>query len=148
VFVDAIPDTNPERNVKSCESNYAKSKATCSNPNFPQSHYECMDGENLVRCTSTLRDPNTVRGGTHKSDQCDPQFTDLLNNALSCAITAYCDDPVVGPSNIEDTAHGLQNIVHKKGKLSRDWNEIRGAVKILNGPCKCQQASGVTSSRH
>jgi hypothetical protein len=54
VFVDAIADTNPEHNVNSCESNYAKSKVTCANPNFPQSHYECMGGENLVRYTSAL----------------------------------------------------------------------------------------------
>jgi hypothetical protein len=31
------------------------------------------------------------------------------------------DDPVVGPLNIEDTAHGLQDIVHKKGQLSYDY---------------------------
>ncbi len=61
-----------------------------------------------------------VREGTYQSDECDPKFTALLNNALCCAIMARRDDPVVGPSNIKDTAQGLQNIVRKKGKLSHD----------------------------
>ena len=37
---------------------------------------------------------------------------------------ARCDNTVVGPPNIEDTAPGLQNIVHKEGQLSHDENEI------------------------
>jgi hypothetical protein len=61
-----------------------------------------------------------VRESTYKSDQGDPEFTNLLNNALGCAIRAYCDDSVVGPSNIKDTAHGLQTIEHKKEKLLYD----------------------------
>ena len=44
----------------------------------------------------------------------------MLNDALCCAIMARIDDPVVGPSNIEDTPYGLQNIVRKKGKLSEE----------------------------
>jgi hypothetical protein len=31
------------------------------------------------------------------------------------------DDPVVGPLSIEYTAHGLHHIVHKKRKLSYDY---------------------------
>src|SRR6266702_6402253 len=62
---------------------------------------------------------NTAREA-YESNQCDPKLTDLLNNALCCAIRALRDNPVVGRPNIEATTHGLQNIVHKKGKLSHD----------------------------
>ena len=54
VLVDAITDADPEHDVKSCDDNNAKSKVTCSNSNFPQSHYECMGGEDLVSCISVL----------------------------------------------------------------------------------------------
>ncbi len=64
--------------------------------------------------------PTTVEEGTDEGEQCNPKFTALLKNALCCAIRANRDDPVVGPPNIENTAQGLQNIVHKKGKLSHD----------------------------
>ncbi len=63
--------------------------------------------------------PTTAKEGTYESEQCNPKLTDLLNNALCGAIRAPRDDPVVGPSNIEDTAQGLQNIIRKKGKLSQ-----------------------------
>jgi len=52
VFVNAITNTNPECNEKSCESNYSKSKVTRLDPYFPQCHYKCMNGECLVNCTS------------------------------------------------------------------------------------------------
>lgn len=54
----------------------------------------------------------------------------MLNNPLGRAIRASSNDPVVGPSNIEDTTQGLQDVVHKKGKLSYDFNEIRVAENI------------------
>ncbi len=54
VLVDAISYTNPKRNEKRCEGNYAKSKVTCSSSYFPQCHYECMDGDYLVSCTSVF----------------------------------------------------------------------------------------------
>lgn len=120
MLVKAITQTNPKCNENSCESNYAKSKVARSTSYTPQGHYECMDCENLVNCISVFREANAVREGTYKSDQRDPEFTSLLNNALGCAIRAHCDDPVVSPSNIKDTAHGLQDIIHKKGKLSHD----------------------------
>ena len=120
MLVNPITNTDPECNEKRCESNYAKSKVTCSNSYFPQSHYECMSGENLVSCISVLQEASMIREGAYESDQCDPQFTDLLNNALGCAIRANCNDPVVNPSNVEDTTQGLQNIIHKKRKLSQD----------------------------
>jgi hypothetical protein len=55
-----------------------------------------------------------AREGTYESDQRDPESTDLPNNALCRAIMARRDDPIVGPLNIEDTAHGLHHVVHKK----------------------------------
>jgi hypothetical protein len=48
VFVDAITDTDPEHNVKSCKSNYAKSKVARLASYATHNHYECMDSENLV----------------------------------------------------------------------------------------------------
>ena len=62
--------------------------------------------------------PTIERGGTYESNQSDPGFADLLNNALCCAIRAHIDDPVVGPSKIEETTYGLQKIICKKEKLS------------------------------
>jgi hypothetical protein len=120
MLLKAITQTNPKCDEKSCESNYAKSKVAGSTSYTPQSYYERVDGENLVSCTSVFLEANMVREGTYKGDQRDAEFTNLLNNALGCAIRAYCDDPVVGPSNIEDAAHGLQDVVHKKGKLSHN----------------------------
>src|SRR6266702_764189 len=64
--------------------------------------------------------PTTVKEGTYESEQRNPERTGLRSNALCCAIRAPRDKPVVGPSNIEDTTQGLQNIVRKKGKLSHD----------------------------
>jgi hypothetical protein len=61
-----------------------------------------------------------VKEGTYKSDQGHPEFTNLLNNALGRAIRARRDDPVVDPSNIKDTAHGLHYVVYKQEKLSHD----------------------------
>jgi hypothetical protein len=55
-----------------------------------------------------------AREGTYESDQRDSELTDLLNNALCFAILARRDDPVLGPLDIKDTAHGLQHIVPKK----------------------------------
>ena len=48
------------------------------------------------------------------------EYASLLDNALCCTIRAHIDDPVVGPSNIEDATYGLQNIVRKKEKLSQE----------------------------
>ena len=84
-----------------------------------------MDGEYLVSCKSVYRRPTTAGEGTYEGDEGDLKFTDLLDTTLSCAIFSRRDDPVVGPPNIEDTAQGLQHIVHKKRQLSR-LNEITG----------------------
>ena len=70
------------------------------------------------------------REGTYESGQPDPEFTGLLNDALGRAKMARCDDPVVGPLNIEDTAHGLQKIVHKKCQLSHDYELTLGCEDI------------------
>ena len=95
----------------------------CSHSYCPQSHYECVDGEYLVSCKSVYRRPTTSGKGTYEGDEGDPKFTDLLDNTLRCAISSRHDNPVVCPPNIEDTAQGLQHIVHKKRQLSR-LNEI------------------------
>ncbi len=63
--------------------------------------------------------PTTVKESTYESEKRNPELTDLLSNALCCAIRAPRDNPVVGPSNIEDTAQSLQDIIRKKGKLSQ-----------------------------
>ena len=74
-----------------------------------------MNGEYLESCASasyrgTLHD-------TYESGQCNSKFTDLLNGTLCCAIWAGRNDPVMSPSNIEDTADSLQEVVLKKGEL-------------------------------
>jgi hypothetical protein len=119
--VKAITKTNPECNEKSCNSNYAKSKASRSTSYIPQSHYECMESENLVSSKLVFQKANRgARGGTYESDQCDPEFACLFNNALGGAIRASFDNPVVDPSNAEDTTRRLQDIVYKNGKLSHE----------------------------
>jgi hypothetical protein len=49
--------------------------------------------------------PNTREA--YESNEGDPELTDLLNDALCCVIRAHRGGPVMSPSNIEDTAHGL-----------------------------------------
>jgi hypothetical protein len=63
------------------------------------------------------------KGRTHEGDQRDTNFTNLLDDALCCAIVACRDDPVVSPPDIKDTADGLQKIEHEEGELSREFNE-------------------------
>ena len=63
------------------------------------------------------------KGRTHEGDQRDTNFTNLLYDALCCAIVPCRDDPAVSPPDIKDTAYGLQKIEHKEGELSREFNE-------------------------
>jgi hypothetical protein len=63
------------------------------------------------------------KGETHEGDQCDSNFTNLLDDALCRAIVPCRDDPVVSPPDIEDTTHGLEKIEHEEGELSREFNE-------------------------
>jgi hypothetical protein len=87
------------------------------------------------------------RCDTHEGDQGNPNFTNLLDDALCCAIVPYRDNPVVSPPDIEDTTHGLQKIEHEEGELSREFNEpSMGTGKTSGRPCRRQQAPGTTSS--
>ena len=61
-----------------------------------------------------------VEEGAYERDQRDPEFTTLLNDALGSAIRASIDDPVVDPSNTEDTTCRLHDIECKDEKLSQD----------------------------
>lgn len=72
---------------------------------------------------SELSDIKTIREETHQCDQGDSNFADLLDDALHCAIVPLRHDPVVGPPDIENTAHALQEIKREKGELSRKFNE-------------------------
>ena len=63
------------------------------------------------------------KGETHKGDQRDSNFTNLLYDALCHAIVPCRDDPVVSPPDIEDTTHGLQKFEHKEEELLRKLNE-------------------------
>ena len=56
----------------------------------------------------------------YKSDECGPELTNFLNNALGCVVSSHSEDPIMNPSNIKDTVHSLQIIVRKKGKLSHN----------------------------
>ena len=62
----------------------------------------------------------TRREGTHESDKSNTEFTNLLDDALCCAIVPCHNDAVMGPSDIEDAPHGLQDIECEKGELSNE----------------------------
>ena len=83
---------------------------------------------------SELSDPKTIGQVTHQGDQGDSNFTNLLDDALHCAIVPFRHDPVVSPPDIENTTHALQEIEHEKGELSRKFNEPikrRAAEKVV-----------------
>ncbi len=63
------------------------------------------------------------KGETHEGDQRDSNFTNLLDDALCCAIVPCRDDPVVSPPDIEDTTHGLQKFENEEGELLHEFNE-------------------------
>ena len=70
-------------------------------------------------CISGVPDPKTTgEETTYEGHQRDSKFTDLLDDALRCAIAPYRHDPVVGPPDIKDTTHGLQKVEREKGELS------------------------------
>ena len=103
-----ITKANPECNEKSHNSNYAQSISSRLTSYIPPNHNECMASENLVSSKLVFRKPTAgERGGTYESDQCDPDFACLFNNALDGAIRASFDNPIVDPSNVEDTTHRL-----------------------------------------
>ena len=54
MLVDGRPNANPERNITEYEENHASSKAACFRSYPPQSGYECVDGEKLIRCVSVI----------------------------------------------------------------------------------------------
>jgi hypothetical protein len=89
----------------------------------PQSRHEGMRGKKLVICASVGLRPNDIGEESYKDAQSDSDFTKLLNDALRCAIKPSRHDAVVHPPDTEDTTHGLQEIEHKKGELSRRFNE-------------------------
>jgi hypothetical protein len=62
---------------------------------------------------------------THKSDQCSPERTYLLDDTLCCAIGPRPDLPVVSPSDKEDTPHSMNDIEHQNGELPQDQSRIR-----------------------
>jgi len=91
-----------------------------------------VDGEKLVRCISaSLRRKRHQERRTHEKDQGDPDFTNLGDKALCCAIVPCRDDPVVSPPDIKDTTNCLQKFEHEKRELLFTFNE----------PSKWQQKS-------
>lgn len=48
--------------------------------------------------------------GTYDDDQRDSNLTDLLDDALCCAIVPCRDDPAVGPPDIEEATDCLHNV--------------------------------------
>jgi hypothetical protein len=65
---------------------------------------------------------------TYEGYQGNPKGAHLLDYTLRCAIWASCDNPVVGPSDIEDTANRLQKVVYKKEELSHGYNKTNARV--------------------
>jgi hypothetical protein len=60
---------------------------------------------------------------TNQGNKGNSEFTNLLDDALCCAIWTSHDDSVVSPPDIEDATHGLQNVEYKKGGLSFKSNK-------------------------
>jgi hypothetical protein len=117
--VNACTDSNPECNEEASKAHQAKRNPTRLRAS-PQSPHEGVESEELVRCASLgLSGQKTIGEETHKGDQGNTKFTDLLNGALRCAIVPCRHDPLVCPLDIEDTTHGLQKIEHEKEKLSK-----------------------------
>jgi hypothetical protein len=84
-----------------------------------------VNGEKLVSRLYISRGSHarTLGGETHEGDQADSKFTNLLDNALCCAICPCRDDPVVNPPDTEDTASRLQNVEEEKRELLGNFNE-------------------------
>jgi hypothetical protein len=121
--VNACTDANPECNEEASKADQAKGNPTRFRAS-PQSPHEGVESEKLVKCTSVgLSGRKTIGEETHKGDQGNTKFTDLLNDALRCAIVPCRHDLSVGPLDIEDTTHSLPKIEHEKEKLSSKFNE-------------------------
>jgi hypothetical protein len=83
-----------------------------------------VDSEKLVNLyISEVSHAKTLGEETHKGDQGDSETTNLFGNALCCAIGPHRDDPLVSPSDIEDTTSCLQKVEYEKRELSRNFNE-------------------------
>ena len=123
--MNARADGNPERNENASKANHAKGNATCVHANWPQDRHESVNGKKLAKCTPVglKSQRHCYEGETHEGDQRDSNFTNLLDDALGCAIVPSRDDPVVSPSDIEDTTHSLEKIEHEERELSRDFNK-------------------------
>jgi hypothetical protein len=120
--VNACADANPKRNEKASEADQANGNTARLQAYSPQSCHKGVNGEKLMRCTSVSSQTQKTRGEeTHKGDQGNSKFTDLLNDALRCAIMPCGHDPLVRPPDIENTAHALQKVEHEKGELSRKF---------------------------
>ncbi len=65
-------------------------------------------------CINGVSHTKTVGEETHEGDQGDSEFTNLLDDALCCAIGSRHDDPVVSLPDIEDTTNCLQNVDYEK----------------------------------
>ena len=76
-----------------------------------------MNRKNLVRCASISLGSEFTRRRDDKNDQGNPEFTNLLDDALCRTIGTGRDNPVVSPPDIEYTTPGLQDIKYEKGKL-------------------------------
>ena len=76
-----------------------------------------MNRKNLVNRASVSLRSGFKRRQDDKNDQGNPEFTNLLNDALCRTIGTGRDNPVVSPPDIEYTTPGLQDIEYEKGKL-------------------------------
>jgi len=115
--VSASANENPDRNENASEADRDKSKAGPLQPYSPQANHKCVDRKNLVRCASISLRPEFTGRRDNKNDQGNPEFTNLLDDALCRTIGSGRNDPVVSPPDIEYTTPGLQNIKHEKRKL-------------------------------
>ena len=119
ILVNASANANPERDKNGYEDNQAKSKAASFQPYSPQSPHECVNGKNLVRHgISCAYDKGHCKKETNQGDKGNSKFTNLLDDALCCAIWSSRDNSVVSPPDIKDATHGLQNVECEKGGLS------------------------------
>jgi ubiquitin len=128
MLVNAGANANPESDKNGHQDNQAKSKAASFQSYSPQSRDECVNGENLedvASVTLSAKCKGHYKKETNQGDKSNSKFTDLLDDALGCAIWTSRDDSVVSPPDIKDATHGLHNVEYEKGGLSIPIKQVR-----------------------
>ena len=70
-----------------------------------------------------VSDTKTSGEETHDGVQGDPEYTNLPDKDLCCAILPCRDGSVMNPPDIKDATHCMQKVKHEKRELSCKFNE-------------------------